>query len=281
MTHQFRKIVALCSAGALLWISCENPANSSPDGGSGSGQRPEGSENQPEADITNIDRGRLIGFWDFTSDGTNAVADQAGDWKVRNAAFQNGSVRYAPLGDAGIDFGENNNHVVVDHSDWNELRGVNRFGYFSGAIRFRASDVEDNGLLTFGRLHRFMYFEIVGGRIWVTLKPKSGEIRVLKSTRVVNVDTWYTLYFRVTEFAPNSESDDNNIYIQLDNQTEERFNYRSPFFEELYTLDNFDRVMGFENLSTGKRFTGECDWALLTNGGMTPGNAQHYLERYK
>jgi len=236
---------------------------------------------QPKADNTEIELGRLIGFWDFNSNGTNAVTEQCGDWALEGVEYNEGILTSKPL-EGNISM-KNANPVVVDAYEWSEARGINRYKYFSGAIRFKVSAKGENTLLTFGLSHRFLHFALRDDKVSITLPNANGESdKSYISKSAIQPDTWHVLYYRVEEFNPaaTSAGSDNNIYIQIDNQATEAFNYGEVYFDKLYDLmlPNFDRVMCFGDLSRGMRFEGECDWVMLCNGRMTPGNTQWYLK---
>ena len=43
---------------------------------------------QPQPDNTEIELGRLIGFWDFKNNGTNSISEQCGNWILEDVSFE-------------------------------------------------------------------------------------------------------------------------------------------------------------------------------------------------
>ena len=241
--------------------------------------------NQPKPDNTGIELGNLIGFWDFTGDGNNFIPNQCENWRLPDYDFSDGELQTKATQAEETSF-EHANAVNIDRYKWSEARGVNSFKYFSGALKFKISKDQEGNLLSFGLSHRFMHFSLENGHIRIDLPSDNAEMRKhYVSTAKIKYDTWHVLYFRVEEFNPISSGNEqeNNIYLQIDKQDTEAFDYGKGRFYKLHStpLADFDRVMSFDNLSSGKRFQGKCDWVILSNGRMTPGNAQYQLNKLR
>ena len=235
---------------------------------------------QPKASNFEINLGNLVGFWNFNkANGNNSISEQCGNWELNEVNFKEGHLISNPISE-NVSF-NNVNSVIIDASEWPESKGINQFKFFSGAIRFKASAIGSNPLLTFGLSHRFLHLALIDDKISVYIPDvNSSSNKQYHSKSSIKSDTWHTLYYRVEEFNPlnGKPNIENNIYIQLDNQDTEIFNYKEAVFYKLYDISNLDRVMSFGDLSNGMRFQGECDWVMLSNGRMTPGNTQFHLK---
>ena len=107
----------------------------------------------------------------------------------------------------------------------------------------------------------FLNIALDNNRISIDLpNDNPAEAKHFTSNTTIKSDTWHILYYRVEEFNPaTTTGTENNIYIQIDNQTTETFNYGVGYFyklDESPVLSNMDRVLSFGNLSNGMRFKG-------------------------
>lgn len=286
-----KAVVTLLIFSASLILSCDMSGSQSSDTDDLISNSNSNS-NQPEADSTDLALGRLVGFWDFSSDGSNSVSHQASDWSLTpDISFTEDAIVFPVRTDAeNLTQDDDTNYVRIDEQGWNDSKGIHTFYYFSGALRFKVHEVENGHLLTFGQVQGYLRFDIKDGKIEISFPGANliGGVKIpglaegFRSQNAIAPDTWHVLYFRIEEFAHNGEHPSGNkVYVQIDNNREEVFDYSSDYFrtisDSIPGLDNWDRTMCFANMNNNLRFAGSCDWVMLTNGRMSPGNAQYYL----
>jgi hypothetical protein len=294
-----KSIALLLFFSALLFLSCDmsdSQSSDTDDSISDSSNNSSNNSNQPEADSTGLELGRLVGFWDFNSDGSNSISHQAADWSFTSdiSFTEDAAVFPVRTDNENLTQDDDTNYVRIDEQGWDDSKGIHSYYYFSGALRFRVPEVEAAHLLTFGQVQGYLRFDIRDGKIEISFPGANllGDVRIprmaqgFRSRNSVAPDTWHVLYFRIEEFAHNSERPSGNkVYVQIDNNGEEVFDYSADYFRSINDsipgLDNWDRTMCFANMNNNLRFAGSCDWVMLTNGRMSPGNAQYYLLNQK
>lgn len=237
---------------------------------------------QPTASDFEIDKGRVIGFWDFNQNGVNEVKNQAKDWELENAIYDDGNL---VLSDNSINTSNfYSNTVEIANSNWPSNQGLNKKNFFSGAVKFKIEKSDANfPILTFGTSVRFLRLRITNGKIDVRAAEEFPQDAINTLTDFnVEVNKWNVLYFRYEDFTANNSSpqNGNKFYVQLNNEDEFEIDFGSTLLNNIQTT-TVDNRLCFKDIGKAEIFNGKIDWVLLSNGRMTPGNAQHRLVELK